>query len=186
MAESTTTVYHNLQDKHPQGSDPSVPSNDTPALQVSAPQVLAAVNSFHSASGPGPSGERACHLQVVLKCPNSAAASRALQSTTSIVNHFLSGQVPHEFAAWIGGAKLFAIKKKSGGIRPIAAGDFTRRLVAKICCIQLKSLCNEIFQPLQFGVGNPRRCRSNHPLTQVSCKPRFGQRHTKTGLLQRL
>jgi hypothetical protein len=46
----------------------------------------------------------------------------------------LSGSVPTEIYPIIYGASLCALKKKDGGIRPIAVGCTLRRLVAKLGC----------------------------------------------------
>ncbi len=94
------------------GSPPSPPPNPTPPLQVSLEVVSKALLSFSQASGPGPSEERAVHLQACIKCPNSSLAQRALYALTAMVNIFLSGKAPMELSGWLGGAKLFALNKK--------------------------------------------------------------------------
>ena len=51
------------------------------------------------------------------------------------------------------GADLCALGKKTGGIRPIAAGDTFRRLVAKCHCKTNKDSLKEHFLPDQVGVA---------------------------------
>ncbi len=155
MAGAAPSVLRDLRDKHPNDSPPSIPENHTPALQVSPTQVSTALSSFSPAAGPGPSGERPSHLQAAIQCANSAGAEHALHSTTMIINTLLAGKAPEGCAEWIAGARLFAIKKKSQGIRPIASGDVTRRLVAKVCCTHMQGQAKHVFQPFQFGVGIP-------------------------------
>jgi hypothetical protein len=54
------------------------------------------------------------------------------------------------FAPYFFGGSLIALKKKDGGIRPIAVGETLRRLAAKLI-LKLKEL-NFPFSPYQFGI----------------------------------
>ena len=63
------------------------------------------------------------------------------------------GKAPVEISGWLAGANLFALKKKDSSIRLVAAGDVTRRLVSKLCCLHCKEQASELLQPLQYGVG---------------------------------
>ena len=47
------------------------------------------------------------------------------------MNVFLEGKVPFELRPYFFGAKLIALKKPDGGLRPIAVGNTLRRLSAK-------------------------------------------------------
>ena len=50
---------------------------------------------------------------------------------TSFVNLVSSHKLPAEVHPIFGGASLIALRKKDGGVRPIAVGLTLRRLVAK-------------------------------------------------------
>jgi hypothetical protein len=65
------------------------------------------------------------------------AGQRALSSITLLCNFLLSGKIINEMCPFIFGASLCALKKKDGGIRPIAIGNIFRRLAAKIGCYKL-------------------------------------------------
>ena len=93
--------FQALLAKHPPGSPTSTPVNHTPALQISQTQVSAAIQSFSKSAGPGPSGERPAHLQYAIQGPNSAAAQRALKSTTAVVNQLLAGKAPKTVMEWL-------------------------------------------------------------------------------------
>ena len=54
-----------------------------------------------------------------------------LRASTNLVNVILEGKVPFELWPYFFGAKLIALKKPDGGLRPIAAGNTFRRLSAK-------------------------------------------------------
>jgi len=50
-----------------------------------------------------------------------------------------NGLAPPALAQWIAGSFLFPLKKRDGGVRPIAVGEVLRRLVSKL---MVKKLCN--------------------------------------------
>lgn len=107
-----------LQALHPQDDDPiSCP------LLVNAPPVAANIVArsiiLMRQSAAGPSGLRADHL--LLAYP--AGVSNTL---LSVINSICNGKAP----AWLADAKLLAIPKKSGGVRPIAIGETLRRLAS--------------------------------------------------------
>jgi hypothetical protein len=61
---------------------------------------------------------------------------------------------------FIFGASLCALKKKDGGIRPIAIGNIFRRLAAKIGCYKLQSDLHSYLTPNQLGVATKLGCES--------------------------
>ena len=139
MAEDSAAVLSKLQEKHPAGTQPPA-STFGPAVQFSKEKVLKAALSISRASGAGPSGERASHLHAAFQGPSSASADRALCTTTQVVNTLLLGRAPAEISKWVVGANLFALKKKDDSIRPVAAGNVTRRLMSELCCPKIKEL----------------------------------------------
>ena len=76
-----------------------------------------------------------------------------IQALTSFCNFVLAGKVPKEIRPLFFGASLLALKKKDGGIRPIAIGSTLRRLVAKVGCSKVASRMEEYFSSLQLGFG---------------------------------
>jgi hypothetical protein len=61
---------------------------------------------------------------------------------------------------FIFGASFCALKKKDGGIRPIAIGNIFRRLAAKIGCYKLQSDLHSYLTPNQLGVAIKLGCES--------------------------
>ena len=93
--------------------------------------MLKCITSFKAGSAPGPSGLRAEHIKVAVKKVPRNRTEKALDAVTKLVNVLGAGFLPEEAAPYFSGARLFGGKKKCGGIRPIAVGNITRRLVSK-------------------------------------------------------
>jgi len=121
-----------LQDKHPSASLDPVdlpPPSQAGCLLVDENEVRRAVLSFPSGSAGGPDGLRPQHIRDMLLCRE--AGSDFLTALTAFVNLVLAGGCPADVAPVFFGGRLLALKKKSGGIRPIAVGFTLRRLVSK-------------------------------------------------------
>lgn len=62
-------------------------------------------------------------------------------------------RVPEAVAPYLCGANLFGAKKKCGGVRPIAVGNFLRRLTSKCFSFALADRAAALLSPHQLGVG---------------------------------
>ena len=81
-------------------------------------------------SEPGPSGLRPSHLK---ECVRNAGASQAFWAGLSaFVKAAVRGALPAVLAPILCASNLIPLKKKDGGIRPIAVGDTLRRVVGKV------------------------------------------------------
>ena len=56
------------------------------------------------------------------------------------------------------GARLIALKKPEGGVRPIAIGEILRRICSKIVNTHLVPKCRPDLLPEQVGVGVKSAC----------------------------
>ena len=65
----------------------------------------------------------------------------------------LQGKVPDEVRPFFFGASLVALRKKAGGVRPIAVGCTLRRLVAKVASGMVRDLMAHLLSPRQLGYG---------------------------------
>ena len=145
-----------LQTKHPPALHPLDAADfsvlPAPCQKVTEEVVDRSLRSFNK--GTSARGLRAQHLLDGLLSGYSSSLKRDL---TKAVNLFLSGQVPREFAPFVAGASLFALDKTKDGVfdvRPIAAGEIIRRLVAKCLCATHKKDAERFFEPAgQFGVA---------------------------------
>ena len=94
-------------------------------------------------------------------CPSAACGALSLQAITKAVNFLADGRVPEEVASHLCGATLLAVKKKNGGLRPIAVGEVLRRLTSKCLSRSVLSDAIDILAPLQVGVGVRPVCCSH-------------------------
>ena len=147
----SATAINNMQALHPQ-SPPPPPLPPPPAAPYSFTdtEVMEALNSFHSTSAGGPSGERPAHIQ---KTVNADRSNNFLPTLTRLINLLAAGKAPAAVTPYICGGNLFAALKKSGGHRPIAVGESLRRLTAKCVTRKATNDAKESLAPHQLGVG---------------------------------
>ena len=79
--------------------------------------------------------------------------SRLLQSLTHFVNLVLDGCVPQEIRSIFFGASLCALRKKDGGVRPIAIGNTLRLLIFKVAVRGCAETCSNLLRPNKLGFG---------------------------------
>ena len=79
---------------------------------------------------------------------------------TDFVNLLLEGKCPERIRRILFGGKLIALRKKDGGIRPIAVGCYWRRLTSKAANNRVMQSLAEDFSPLQLGVGVSEGCEA--------------------------
>jgi hypothetical protein len=159
--EFDESTFADLCKKHPPASESfNLAGCDSTyeALQVTENEVVKAVLSFPAGSSGGPDGFRPQHLVELIKCPVSG--SELLTALTSLVNCLLRGNCPDSVVAVLFGATLIALRKKSGGIRPIAIGYIWRRLASKCANTFAASRVADYLQPIQVGVGISGGCEA--------------------------
>ncbi|HSN24572.1 MAG TPA: reverse transcriptase domain-containing protein, partial [Methylomicrobium sp.] len=128
------------------------------ALQTMEDEVIKAIRLFPAGSSAGPDGLRPQHLPDLVNCQD--AGRTLIAAITALTNFLLDGRCPPEVSALLFGGKLFALSKKSGGVRPIAIGYTFRRLVAKCANNCAISLLSDKLLPYQLGVGIPGGCEA--------------------------
>ena len=147
-----------LQELHPQAPLPrrAAPPPLPLPLHVTPELVALAIRSFPSGSGPGRDGFRPGFLQDMLRGAAAPVASETLAIMAALVSLLLADGLPPSLAPFIHGAHLTALRKESGGLRPIAVGLSLRRLAAKVGWRLVQSDVVAHLQPVQLGVGVPR------------------------------
>ena len=155
--EVTQAVIQEMQEKHPRARPADElhahdlrPVDAACAVQTGVDEVLKAIRSFPRGSAPGCSGLRPQHLADAL-C--QGMRHEALRQITAVVNRLLQGQVPVGVRPWLCGAKLAAIPKPQGDLRPVACGDTLRRVTAKAAFAEAGEEIRSLLEPLQVGVG---------------------------------
>ena len=134
------------------------PSPAPPPVKIEEPVVLKALRSFPAGTAPGPSRLRASHLKEAVLCPSPSRGTSVLQAITDVINLLSSGCVPPEVIPHLCGANLLAVRKKSGGLRPIAVGEVLRRLTSKCISRVVNATARIALSPLQVGIGVPVGC----------------------------
>ena len=79
-----------------------------------------------------------------------------------------TGVVPSAVRPVLFGGRLTALRKKCGGIRPIAVGSTLRRLAAKILCRRLRPL-GDVLAPTQLGFAVRSGCEAAIHATRGYC-----------------
>ena len=112
------------------GMEPLPDPEDFPCLTITHKEVTAAIRSFPSGSAGRNDGLRPQHLVDLLNCKESGLdlVSRLID----FVNMMLEGECPDRIRRILFGGKLIALRKKDGGIRPIAIGCYWRRRTSKV------------------------------------------------------
>ena len=160
-----------LQEKHPP-ADTAVLSPEPPPdlipCSLSRDILINCVKSFPKDSAAGVSKFYAKHLSYAFLCPSPAYADQAICAVLNVVNLLARGDAPTSIAPYLCGPSLLALKKKDGGIRPIAVGELLRRLVAKCLCRLSSQKAASLLVPLQIGVGVPDGCEAvSHALNGI-------------------
>jgi hypothetical protein len=149
-----------LEKKHP----PPRKYNSTTVFQqkkdnnmssVTSLEVTKAIESFPNGSAGGLDAIRPQHLKDLT---SDVLSQNKVNLTTSLTNLgtlllLLNGEVPSSICQILYGANLCALKKKDGGIRPIAVGSTIRRLISKIVCRRIVDKLESKFRPHQLGFG---------------------------------
>ena len=159
LADFSDETYEALRSKHPpthpDSHIPSLPDMGAPdMLEVSRVDVIQAIRSFPCGSAGGPDRLRPQHLKdVVQYSDEDNLESPILNALVDFCSMVLHGDVPQLVRPFFFGASLVALKKKSGGVRPIAVGCTLRRLVAKIAGRKVSGEMSELLAPRQLGFG---------------------------------
>ena len=133
MAPVNQETLQLLKDKHLARLPSSYQSRTSYlSFKCTTSDVIHAVKSFPAGSSGGLDALRPDHLKDMLmtESANPAEDSINLHILTNFVNLILdTTKVPTAVQPIFFGARLIPLKKKDGGLRPIAVGNTLRRLV---------------------------------------------------------
>ena len=148
LAPATPDTAQKLAEKHPIRVF-DIPDMPSPAMHISLSKqhMFNSIKKSPRGSGCGPSGWRYEHLKVIAS--DTVSAEQLHFAFYCIAN----GSVPVSIARLLSSARLIALPKASGDVRPIAIGEVFTRITAKCICAQMKSEFSNFFSPLQHGVS---------------------------------
>uniref|UniRef100_A0A1X7THK7 Uncharacterized protein n=2 Tax=Amphimedon queenslandica TaxID=400682 RepID=A0A1X7THK7_AMPQE len=161
LASPSAETLQALRSKHPprpQDFSPPPCPDDGVSIPVSIVKVVNAICSFPTGSSGGQDGLRPQHLKDMLSSsgPDISSLSPFVSSLAAFSSLVLEGRIPPPVRPWFFGARLIALNKQGGGVRPIAVGGCFRRLVAKIACHSVEAHASDILFPHQLGFGIKR------------------------------
>ena len=76
------------------------------------------------------------------------------------MNLFLSRRGPTEISPWLSGAPLTALKKRNGGVGPIAVGETPGPLISSCAMAHVSKSAAEWLRSIQMGIATPKGCRA--------------------------
>ena len=123
--------------------------------------VASQLKKFPRLSAPGPSGSRFEHWGTLRYLEGAARDAGEVLASSAF------GRGPADARAAFLSGRLIALQKQAGGIRPIAGGSITRRLVAKALCKMFKADIAAGVGEHQFGVGRPGGVEQMHKVLSV-------------------
>ena len=131
VAPFNNNTYEKLQSKHPPRAANHAQQVVEDSLIVFGPTVAKAIKSFLSGSSGGSSLLVSQLYTDLIAESNGPIANEFLQKLTSVLNIVLEGKIAVGLRLFFFGAKLIGLRKKDGGVRPIAVGNTLRRICSK-------------------------------------------------------
>ena len=116
--------------KHPKTADINVPNPEN-VFFVTEIEVYKAIMSFPNGSGAGPDKLVPQIFEDLNSKSNGNAGLNFLKLLTKLLNFIGEGEVPEQLRPFFFEAKLIALGKIGGGLRPIAIGNTLRRIASK-------------------------------------------------------
>ena len=171
LAPETADTVAALRALHPVQPDPVAPPlHELPPSPDVVPDAVAkALQSFPSATAPGPSALRVQHLREA--CWPGGRDGLMVQ-LAGVVTLLASGRACGDAAPLLAGATLVAIPKPQGGVRPIAIGEVLRRLTGKCLMELVRADARSALFPAQVGVAVPAGSEA-----AVHCVRAWHERH---------
>ena len=122
--------------------------------------MRACATSFPKGTSAGPSGFQAAYLVEALTCRSAEQGEVTLDALTRFVNIVVAGKVDEACQSSFCGARLIALVKKDGGVRPVAVGEIFRRLAGKCLAHDLSPSAAAFLQPYQLGISTRNGCEA--------------------------
>ena len=157
IAPFLTDNYQKLLSKHPQRANSAAlnPQN-LDSFFVTEFDLYKAIMSFPNGSAADPDKIVPQILKDLVSKSNGSAGINFLKSLTKLINLFGDCKIPEPLKPVFFGAKLIALIKIDGGLRPIAIGNTLRRIASKCAGSKALSERQNFFGNLRVGCGAKR------------------------------
>ena len=157
IAEQSPSTIEAMKLKHPPRNLNSI-IEDQPhpaplGFTVNEELIRRAIMLFPSGSSGGTDGLLPQHLKDLIGPAAEDGAVSVLNALTALITLILEGRTPVAVRSLLFGAKLTALTKENGGLRPIAVGSTIRRLASKCACLHALNTIPDILAPHQLGFG---------------------------------
>ena len=166
----TSEVVTALRLKHPPSPLDIRPPPTEPVSEmssVSEEEVMVALKPFYPSSVDGVDRLRPGHLNDLVAPQTVEAGRRLLKAIANLCSKLLRGQIPQHARDLLFAANLTALRKKDGGIRPIAVGNVFRRLASKIAVKRVIPELRRQQPPVELGVGVSGGCEATAHAVRV-------------------
>ena len=161
--DATDAVQSALIQKHPQVRVAANPMFEEPAVGVfpdppahctfTVKEVRNALDHFPPASAAGGTALSPTHLQELIRTDGEDDLVSLGGALARFCDRIALGKIPTAVTAWFAGAPLTPLRKRSGGVRPIAVGESLRRLAAKMLMQRVGDQAATLLRPTQLGVS---------------------------------
>ncbi len=178
LADLTEETMKVLVELHPAEDEPTIRECNATPIVVSPEVTMRAIERFGRSAKGGIDEVTAQHLRDATAFNDATHLTRNL---TAFINMIFRGDRPDEVAKVFCGARLVAVKKKSGGVRPIAVGSLWLRAAAKTAMVLAEDSIKEGVGPLQVGLCN--RAGAEIFVKAVKRADAFIQRREQKGML---
>jgi len=160
LAPPSAETLKTLQDLHPSHG---APLHSRPLFGeidlVTEKELLQALNGIGRGSAGGPSGLTRDHVLAMVRVPE--VGKHVQTKLTERLNGFLrSGHKattsPESLAMVLPffSARLVALEKRCGGVRPVAAGEILRRVLGRVLCQRHSKAIGAVLSKMgQMGIG---------------------------------
>ena len=152
LAPNDESTAQKLLQKHPYADPPVLidTSNSEPLKLGADFRLLGALTSFSKDVGTDGTNFRIQHL---IDANEASLPTPLMTRLRDVINLLLSGKAAIDTQRYLAGARLTALSKPGGDIRPIAAGNIFRRLASKCVCLLLQPRIRAVLGPFQVGVA---------------------------------
>ena len=163
---STADTHAALRGKHPQTrapddalfAAPAVGSHFPPAARhrpFTSAEVRRAIDNTAPATSAGGSGLSFQHLKELIRRDGTDPNRGLGHALANFADLVASGQLPPAVTAWFAGAPLTPLRKRDGGVRPVAVGETLRRLVGMLLNRRVAQRASALLGGSQLGVAVP-------------------------------